>query len=73
MKFSFDNHILDTDLRELRRDRELVAMQPQVFREVHVARGSRSQAFSEAIVEQRPLAHCLDYPGLSASVARRAK
>ena len=31
MKFSFDNHILDTDLRELRRDRELVAMQPQVF------------------------------------------
>ena len=31
MKFSFDNHILDTDLRELRRDRELVATQPQVF------------------------------------------
>jgi TolB-like protein/cytochrome c-type biogenesis protein CcmH/NrfG len=31
VKFSFDNHILDTDLRELRRDRELVAMQPQVF------------------------------------------
>ena len=31
MKFSFDNHILDTELRELRRDGELVAMQPQVF------------------------------------------
>ena len=31
MKFSFDNHILDTDLRELRRGRELVAIQPQVF------------------------------------------
>ena len=31
MKFSFDNHMLDTDLRELRRDGELVAMQPQVF------------------------------------------
>lgn len=31
VKFNFDNHILDTDLRELRRDRELVATQPQVF------------------------------------------
>ncbi|MCA6117888.1 winged helix-turn-helix domain-containing protein [Bradyrhizobium sp. WSM 1738] len=31
MKFSFDNHILDTDRRELRRGGELVAMQPQVF------------------------------------------
>ena len=31
MKFSFDNHILDTNLRELRRDRKLVATQPQVF------------------------------------------
>jgi TolB-like protein len=31
VKFSFDNHVLDTDRRELRRDRELVAMQPQVF------------------------------------------
>ena len=31
VKFDFDNHILDTDLRELRRDGELVAMQPQVF------------------------------------------
>ncbi len=31
MKFSFDNHILDTDRRELRRDGDLVAMQPQVF------------------------------------------
>ena len=31
VKFNFDNHILDTDRRELRRDGELVAMQPQVF------------------------------------------
>src|SRR3954463_1887593 len=31
MKFNFDNHILDTDRRELRRDGGLVAMQPQVF------------------------------------------
>ena len=31
MKFDFDNCALDTKLRELRRDGELVAMQPQVF------------------------------------------
>ncbi|MBR0754838.1 winged helix-turn-helix domain-containing protein [Bradyrhizobium jicamae] len=31
MKFSFNNHLLDTDLRELRRGGEMVAMQPQVF------------------------------------------
>jgi TolB-like protein/cytochrome c-type biogenesis protein CcmH/NrfG len=31
VKFSFDNHILDTDLRELRRGGEIVAIQPQVF------------------------------------------
>jgi TolB-like protein len=31
VKFNFDNHILDTDRRELRRCGELVAMQPQVF------------------------------------------
>ena len=31
VKFNFDNHILDTDRRELRRGAELVAMQPQVF------------------------------------------
>jgi DNA-binding winged helix-turn-helix (wHTH) protein len=31
VKFKFDNHILDTDRRELRRDGNLVAMQPQVF------------------------------------------
>jgi TolB-like protein/cytochrome c-type biogenesis protein CcmH/NrfG len=31
MKLSFDNHLLDTDLRELRRGGELIAMQPQVF------------------------------------------
>lgn len=31
MKFSFDNHTLDTDRRELRCDGSLVAMQPQVF------------------------------------------
>ena len=31
MKLSFDNHLLDTDLRELRRSGELIAMQPQVF------------------------------------------
>src|SRR3954471_16164718 len=31
VKFSFDNHILDTSRRELRRGSELVAMQPQVF------------------------------------------
>src|ERR1044071_8160911 len=31
VKFNFDNHILDTDRRELRRGSELVAMQPQVF------------------------------------------
>jgi TolB-like protein len=31
VKFNFDNHILDTDRRELRRSGELVAMQPQVF------------------------------------------
>src|ERR1700704_6942585 len=29
--FSFDNHTLDTKLRELRRGGELVATQPQVF------------------------------------------
>ncbi|MBR1190404.1 winged helix-turn-helix domain-containing protein [Bradyrhizobium sp. AUGA SZCCT0160] len=31
MKFDFDKYALDTNLRELRRDGELVAMQPQVF------------------------------------------
>jgi TolB-like protein/tetratricopeptide (TPR) repeat protein len=31
VKFGFDQHILDTNLRELRRDGELIAMQPQVF------------------------------------------
>ena len=31
MRFGFDNYALDTDLRELRREGELVAMQPQVF------------------------------------------
>ena len=31
MKFNFDKHILDTDLRELRRGGEMVPMQPQVF------------------------------------------
>ena len=31
MKFGFDDYALDTRLRELRRDGELVAMQPQVF------------------------------------------
>jgi TolB-like protein/tetratricopeptide (TPR) repeat protein len=31
VKFNFDNHILDTNLRELRRDGKMVAMQPQVF------------------------------------------
>jgi TolB-like protein len=31
VKFSFDNHVLDTDLRELRRGGEIVAVQPQVF------------------------------------------
>jgi DNA-binding winged helix-turn-helix (wHTH) protein len=31
VKFNFDNQILDTDRRELRRGGELVAMQPQVF------------------------------------------
>ena len=31
MQFSFDNHTLDTDRRELRRGGEPVAMQPQVF------------------------------------------
>jgi TolB-like protein/cytochrome c-type biogenesis protein CcmH/NrfG len=31
VKFNFDNHILDTDRRELHRSGELVAMQPQVF------------------------------------------
>ena len=31
MKFGFDHYALDTRLRELRRDGELVAMQPQVF------------------------------------------
>ena len=31
MKFSFDNHILDTELRELRRGGQFVAVQPQVF------------------------------------------
>src|ERR1043165_7967695 len=31
VKFNFDNHILDTDRRELRRGADLVAMQPQVF------------------------------------------
>src|SRR5260221_13461314 len=31
MKFGFDHYALDTRLRELRREGELVAMQPQVF------------------------------------------
>src|SRR5207248_74915 len=31
VQFNFDNHILDTDRRELRRGADLVAMQPQVF------------------------------------------
>src|SRR5438552_5900842 len=31
VKFKFDNHILDADLRELRRGGEMIAMQPQVF------------------------------------------
>ena len=31
VKFDFDDHILDTNRRELRRSGELVAMQPQVF------------------------------------------
>jgi DNA-binding winged helix-turn-helix (wHTH) protein len=31
VKFGFDNYALDTRLRELRRDGELIAMQPQVF------------------------------------------
>jgi TolB-like protein len=31
VKFNFDNHILDTNRRELRRGGDLVAMQPQVF------------------------------------------
>jgi TolB-like protein len=31
VKFSFDNHILDTELRELRRGGQLIGMQPQVF------------------------------------------
>ena len=31
MKFSFENHLLDTGLRELRRDGELITLQPQVF------------------------------------------
>ena len=31
VKFDFDKYALDTNLRELRRDGELVAMQPQVF------------------------------------------
>lgn len=31
VKFNFDNHVLDTDRRELRRHGHLVAMQPQVF------------------------------------------
>jgi DNA-binding winged helix-turn-helix (wHTH) protein len=31
VRFDFDNYALDTKLRELRREGELVAMQPQVF------------------------------------------
>jgi TolB-like protein/cytochrome c-type biogenesis protein CcmH/NrfG len=31
VRFDFDDHILDTDLRELRRGGQMVAMQPQVF------------------------------------------
>src|SRR2546421_2634143 len=31
VRFNFDNQILDTDLRELRRGGDMVAMQPQVF------------------------------------------
>jgi TolB-like protein/tetratricopeptide (TPR) repeat protein len=31
VKYSFDHHILDSGLRELRRDGQLVAVQPQVF------------------------------------------
>jgi TolB-like protein/tetratricopeptide (TPR) repeat protein len=31
VQFKFDNHTLDTDLRELRRGGEMVATQPQVF------------------------------------------
>ena len=31
MKFSFENHTLDAELRELRRSGELIAVEPQVF------------------------------------------
>ena len=31
MKFLFENQILDVSRRELRRDREMVAVEPQVF------------------------------------------
>jgi len=31
VKFSFGNHLLDPGLRELRRDGELITLQPQVF------------------------------------------
>src|SRR5438132_13691560 len=31
VKFNFHTHSLDTDLRELRRGREMSSMQPQVF------------------------------------------
>ncbi|MGH6727626.1 MAG: winged helix-turn-helix domain-containing protein [Pseudolabrys sp.] len=31
MQFLFENHVLDADRRELRRDGELVALEPQVF------------------------------------------
>ena len=31
MQFFFDNHALDVERRELRRDGELIAIEPQVF------------------------------------------
>ncbi|MGB8089431.1 MAG: winged helix-turn-helix domain-containing protein, partial [Pseudolabrys sp.] len=31
MQFRFENQILDSDRRELRRDSELVSLEPQVF------------------------------------------
>ena len=31
MQFKFDNHTLDTERRELRRDGAAIALQPQVF------------------------------------------
>ncbi len=47
MKFSFENQILDAELRELRRDGELIPVEPQVFDLLLYLMRSRDQVVSK--------------------------